>query len=1410
MTVKMEQARTAFSHKIQSDASPGGLRSGFTPLGMWAFSIGTSIGWGSFIVTCNTYLQKSGVLGTVFGLLLGMAVIFVITWNLQYMIRKAPDAGGVYTFEKRVVGKDLGFLAAWFVLLTYLAILWANITSVPLFARFFLGSTFQVGFHYAIFGYEVWFGEALLSICAVLLVGLLCSRSSRLPNRIMVAAALVFSAGFTLCAVIALLRHENTFSYAPLYAESSNTVGQIVRIAVISPWAFIGFENISLFSEEYAFPVKKVRGILIGSVLVTTLLYLFVSLLSVSAYPPEYDSWMAYIRDMGNLEGIKAVPAFYAAEHYLGRTGVAVLMLSLFAVILTSLIGNMLAVSRLLYAAGREGEAPEMLRKLTERGIPANAVNTVVVISLFIPFLGRTAIGWIVDVTTLGATLIYGLISQAVYKHAKGEHQPLEQFTGVLGIVLMSVFLLLLLIPGLLPFHAMETESYALFIFWAVLGLCYYRVLLRLKDDKKYGQSMIVWIILLLLVMFASMMWVSRATETAANDAVDRIFAYHQSHPDHDSDTAGAEERTSYLHEQAKAISSTNRLYSGVSLGLFLLFITMLLNNYRDAQKLGERLSEAEKEADSARKIAELKESISSLLDNMPGMTFTKDAETGVYLACNQAFADYAHKENPAGVAGLTDAQIFDAETARHFVEDDKIALSMDRPYIFFEDVPDAGGAQMQIQTTKLKFIDSAGRTCLLGMCQDVSEMVRIQHENAMTKEAYENAVSTGVMYTHIAQTLARDYTDMFYVNLDTEEFIEYCRDDKGNALSEMKRGWHFFSDCIEELEQSVYPDDREFFRNALDRRTLMKALERKNTFIVTYRQASDKGPIYVSMKVSRMEADERFIIVGITNVDAEMRDAMAKSEALAEALASAEEANKAKTSFLSSMSHEIRTPMNAIIGLDTLALRDETLSGQTRDYLEKIGGSAKHLLNLINDILDMSRIESGRMVLRREIFSLGAMLEQINAMVTPQCRDKGLNYDCRIQNRVDASYIGDDMKLKEVLINILSNAVKFTDAPGSITLTVERTVEFENQSTLRFCIRDTGVGMDKEYIPKIFDAFSREDESRRTKYGSTGLGMAITKRIVEMMNGSISVESEKSVGTEFAVTVTLRNCDQSAAGQDSEVDPRSFYVLVVDDDKIAAEHARTVLNEVGIQADVCTSGEEALRMMEVQHVKHRPYNLVLMDWNMPGMNGLEASAEIRRQYDSETTVVVLTAYSWDDIQAEAQRIGVDNFLPKPLFAANVIEQFERIARRNNMSLLREKKRAELSGCRVLLAEDMEINAEIMIDILEMEGVKTDHAENGRIAVEMFQNSTVGTYSAVLMDVRMPEMDGLEAAAAIRALDRADAKRIPIIALTANAFDEDVQRSLQAGMNAHLSKPVEPATLYQALGELIYEAENGG
>ncbi len=690
---------------------------------------------------------------------------------------------------------------------------------------------------------------------------------------------------------------------------------------------------------------------------------------------------------------------------------------------------------------------------------------------------------------------------------------------------------------------------------------------------------------------------------------------------------------------------------------------------------------------------------------------------------------------------------------------------------------------------------------------QELEERLRLQ--NALLEQRRNTEEQTKLI-----TALSSDYWGVYYIELDKNEGVCYQAHpdmEDGPAV-----GQHFSYLESFATYASTYVTDafRDEFLAFVQPDAIRSGLKENRVISFRYMVKRHGRETYEMLRFAGVRHPEdrndgivHSVGAGFTDVDEQTRASLAQNQALSDALEVAEEASKAKTAFLSNMSHEIRTPMNAIIGLDSLALRDETISEKTREYLNKIDASARHLLGLINDILDMSRIESGRVTLRREPFSFSGMLEQINTMIMSQCSEKGLSYECRVPGHVDERYIGDDMKLKEVLINMLSNAVKFTEAPGSVTLTVERTAVFEDQSTLRFSVRDTGVGIDPEYMPKIFDAFSQEESGRTNKYGSTGLGLAITKRIVEMMNGSISVESEKGVGTEFAVTVTLKNCDQSQGSAESRMDTRALNVLVVDDDRIAAEHAQSVLSEVGIRADICTSGEEALRMLEVQHQKQNPYNLVLMDWIMPGMNGLETSAEIRKQFAEESAVVVLTAYNWDDIHEEAERVGVENFLTKPLFADKVIEAFERIARRNRMNLFREKKRANLEGRRILLAEDMEINAEIMTDILEMENIRVDHAENGRITVEMFEKSPVGGYSAILMDVRMPEMDGLDATAAIRRMDREDAGRIPIIALTANAFDEDVQRSMQAGMNAHLAKPVESEHLIRILGELIYEAE---
>ena len=658
---------------------------------------------------------------------------------------------------------------------------------------------------------------------------------------------------------------------------------------------------------------------------------------------------------------------------------------------------------------------------------------------------------------------------------------------------------------------------------------------------------------------------------------------------------------------------------------------------------------------------------------------------------------------------------------------------------------------------------------------------------------------------------LAADYWSVYYLDLDKDE--GFCYQAHGGLDSGFKAGERFsyLEAFTAYANQYVTEQYREEFLRFIQPEAIREGLKAAQIISCRYtvhRHGQDSYEMVRFVGVRHPEDPDAYTVhtVGacFIDVDEETRRTAAQNDALNQALEAAKQANKAKTAFLSSMSHEIRTPMNAIIGLDNIALHDPETPEKTKEYLAKIGSSAEHLLNLINDILDMSRIESGRMVLKNEEFSFSKLLEAINTMFSGQCSDKGLDYQCHIEGHLDDYYIGDNMKLRQVLINILGNAVKFTPEGGTVKLDVKRTAQFDGLSTLQFIVSDTGIGMSKEYLPHIFDTFSQEDSSTTNKYGSSGLGMAITKNIVEMMNGSIQVESEKDKGTTFTVTVTLNDSDRLDDGEDAdEIHPQDMNVLVVDDDPVACEHAKLVLEKAGIASETASSGPEAIEMVKLHHARMEPYNLILVDWKMPEMDGVETTRQIRAVVGNESAIIILTAYKWDDILEKATNAGVDSFIAKPLFAAAVMEEFKSAVRRKGIDEKKKAPKPDLAGRRILLAEDVQVNAEIMIMVLQMRQMEADWANNGKIAVEKFAEHPAGYYDAILMDMRMPEMDGLEATKTIRRMDRPDAKSIPIIALTANAFDEDVQRSMQAGLNAHLNKPVQPDILFETLENLI-------
>ena len=685
---------------------------------------------------------------------------------------------------------------------------------------------------------------------------------------------------------------------------------------------------------------------------------------------------------------------------------------------------------------------------------------------------------------------------------------------------------------------------------------------------------------------------------------------------------------------------------------------------------------------------------------------------------------------------------------------------------------------------------------------EEMEHRLSLQEELLKQKEQ-------GEQQDRMIKALSSDYKSVYYVELDKGTGVCYqARSDfqgfkAGETFPYMEAVTAY---CRKYITEPYQEEFLKFIQPDAVREGL------KDNYVISYRymvnvdgKESWEAVKFAGVRHPDERSDHLVHTVGacFADVDAETRRSLEQNQALSDALETAEQANRAKTAFLSNMSHEIRTPMNAIIGLDNIAINDPETPEKTKGYLEKIGSSAEHLLTLINDILDMSRIESGRLTIKNEEFSFPELLEMINTMISGQCSDKGLEYQCHINGEVDNYYVGDKMKLRQVLINILGNAVKFTPEGGSVTLTVERTAQFENQSTLRFTIADTGIGMSEEFLPKLFDTFTQEDSSTTSKYGSSGLGMAITKSIVEMMNGNIQVASKKGEGSTFTVTVTLANGADHEEGAEQEIRPDELTVLVVDDDPVACEHAKLVLEKAGIASEIATSGSEAIEKVKLRHARREPYNLILVDWQMPEMDGVETTRQMREIIGHESAIIILTAYRWDDVLEEALAAGVDSFIPKPLFANTLLEEFQSAVKRKGILSGKKKNKADLTGRHILLAEDVEINAEIMMMVLEAREMKADLAVNGRIAVEMFESHEPGYYDAVLMDMRMPEMDGLEATRRIRSMDRPDAKEIPIIALTANAFDEDVQRSLQAGLNAHLSKPVQPESLYETLESLI-------
>ena len=471
---------------MKSGNQPSDINKYISPLGVWALSFGCAVGWGAFVMPGTTFLPSAGPLGTVIGMVIGAALMLVIGANYHFLMNRYPDAGGTMTYATKIFGYDHGFLSSWFLILVYVAILWANATALVLIFRNLMGSALQFGFHYQISGYDVYLGEALISVAAIMLVGMICIKGKRLAIGLQILMALILIGGIVVCFVAVMAKHSGTTPLIPAYAPSSaHPLTQMIQIVVLAPWAFVGFESVSHSTKGFRFPVRKTIWIIAAALLTGALSYILLSAISAAIQPEGYSAWTDYIADLNRLDGIQALPTFFAVNAAMGRAGFALLGITVLCGILTGLLGNLIAASRLLFAMSAENIIPKRCGKLNKDHVPQNAILFLILISLPIPFLGRTAIGWIVDVNTIGATIAYAYASASAFKAARRENNLLIQGTGVAGVIISTLFFLYFMLPDLWPVSTMSTESYLILIAWSILGFVVYRTVFHRPESVK-------------------------------------------------------------------------------------------------------------------------------------------------------------------------------------------------------------------------------------------------------------------------------------------------------------------------------------------------------------------------------------------------------------------------------------------------------------------------------------------------------------------------------------------------------------------------------------------------------------------------------------------------------------------------------------------------------------------------------------------------------------------------------------------------------------------------------------------------------------------------------------------------------------------------------------------------------------
>ena len=865
-------------------------------------------------------------------------------------------------------------------MLTYVSIIWANATALALLGRRLLQGALQFGFHYTVAGYDVYFGEVLLSMAALALMGLVCLGGGKLTERVQIIMAVILFAGVCIGFGAAMSRYGgNLGHFEPAFSPKNSPLAGTLEIIALAPWAFVGFESVSHSAAEFRFPVKKTLSVLVAAVITAALAYIMTTILAASVLPERaYTTWYAYVINLKSMFGMKSLPTFFAVQSLLGESGLLLIGVTVLGAIFTGILGNCVAASRLLYSMAEDRMLPRWFGRLNGNGVPRNAVLFIMALSCLIPFFGRTAVAWIVDVTTIGATIVYGYTCYTAYLCAKRENSLTYKITGLTGMVVAILFSVYLFDDSL------SVESYLMFVLWSVLGSLLFLVLLRNDREARLGKATQVWLWLVSLITIASTIWVRQEFQIAAEHAMETINLFN---------------------------------------------------------------------------------------------------------------------------------------------------------------------------TTKLR---------------------------------------------------------AFGVVMDFQQWQEY----------------------------------RDFFSNEI-RVDLIATLNRNMVLF-----------FFMTLIVMLI----LFMVFRLI-LDRERETEWKKLEA--------ERSTRAKSTFLSNMSHDIRTPMNAIIGYTMLARKEENLSPKTEEYLTKIETSSQHLLALINDVLDMSRIESGKIELEPKKTNLVKTMNEVHDMFLTQMETKGLHYTVSAVDITNKTVMCDVSRLNRILLNLISNAYKFTPQGGNIGVTLRQTGADAETGFYELRVKDTGMGMSREFAARVFEAYERERTTAVDNIQGTGLGMAITKSLVNLMGGTIAVETEQGKGTEFIIRVGFPLAEE------------------------------------------------------------------------------EPEAET----DDDSKVV--------------------------------------------------KQQADFRNKRMLLVEDNVINREIAQMILMELGFKVETAEDGKIALDKVAASAPGYYDGVLMDIQMPVMNGYESTKAIRALPDPELSRIPIIAMTANAFAEDIQHVLDVGMNGHIAKPINIPDMVATLRECL-------